>query len=82
MSSDYYPTIKSKSSATITINDISLTFEVAKAFPDGHNDVISIGGKKQSNVMFYTYYDAKDTEFFKLLSSSVGKDLSYTISWN
>ena len=82
VSSDYYPTIKSKSSATITINGISLTFEVAKTFPEGYDDVISIGGQKQGNVMFYTYYNAKETEFFKLLSTSIGKELSYSISWN
>ena len=81
VSSDYYPTIRSKSQATITIDGVSLTFEVAKTFPDGYNNAISIGGEKQGNVMFYTYYNAKETDFFKLLSNSVGKTLTYKIAW-
>ena len=31
--------------------------------------------------MFYSLYNAEDSELFKLLSENVGKDLNFKIHW-
>ena len=60
----------------------SLRLEVTRAFPDGYDDLVAIGGKAQKNVMFFTNYNAGDSDFFNMIQNSVGKTLDFKISWN
>ena len=82
ISSDYYPLIKSKSYVDIAMGGTSLRLEVTRAFPDGYDDLVAIGGKAQKNVMFFTNYNAGDSDFFNMIQNSVGKTLDFKISWN
>ena len=81
ITSDLYPTIKSKDKIYLGIGGKSFEVAVQASHPDGYNDVIAVGGKTQKNVMFYSWYNAGDSELFKLLSENVGKDLNFKISW-
>ena len=81
ITTDLYPTIKSKDKIYLDIGGKSFEVAVQASHPDGYDDVIAIGGKTQKNVMFYSWYNAGDSELFKLLSENVGKDLNFKIRW-
>ena len=81
ITSDLYPTIKSKDKIYLDIGRKSFEVAVQASHPDGYDDVIAVGGKAQKNVMFYSLYNAEDSELFKLLSENVGKDLNFKIHW-
>ena len=81
ITSDLYPTIKSKDKIYLDIGGKSFEVAVQTSHPDGYDDVIAVGGKAQKNVMFYSLYNAEDSELFKLLSENVGKDLNFKIHW-
>ena len=81
ISSDYYPLVKSRKNCKLEINGTSLNLEPNKNRLDGYNNIISLNGTKQSNVMFFTAYDVGDTDFFNLLKGSIGKTMDFNISW-
>ena len=81
VSSDLYPTVKAQSKCTISINGTTLELIPNKGRNDGYDDIISIAGSAQKNVMFFTNYDAGNTEFFNLIQNSIGKTLDFNISW-
>ena len=81
ITSDLYPTIKGKDKIYLDIGGKSFEVAVQASHPDGYDDVIAVGGKTQKNVMFYSWYNAGDSELFKFLSENVGKDLNFKIRW-
>ena len=81
ITSDLYPTIKSKDKIYLDIGGKSFEVAVQASHPDGYDDVIAVGGKAQKKVMFYSLHTAEDSELFKLLSENVGKDLNFKIHW-
>ena len=82
ISSDYYSLVKSRSKLTIEIGGITQDISVMKSHPDGW-DSISIAGKKQNNVMFYSLYEAKTSDLYALLTSASnqGKTYDFRIYW-
>lgn len=81
ITSDLYKTIKSKDKILLELNGYTFEINVQASHPNGYDNTIGIGGKMQENVMFYSWYNAGDSELFKILSNSVGKQLKFKLSW-
>ena len=65
----------------VEINGVATEIAVQASHKNGYYDTIAIGGKKQNNVMFYTLYNAGDSELFNLLTSNIDKEINFKISW-
>ena len=81
ITSDLYKTIKSKNKISLEISGFTFEISVQASHPNGYNNTIAIGGKIQNNVMFYSWYNAGDSDLFNVLVNNVGKDLSFKLSW-